>query len=220
MRGGVVVIVMSALLLVPGACAGPGDGARSDPAERGADAALPPSSATTAAGSLRAGEAGPRYGFGQPATDDLIAAWDRDVGPDGAGLPPGEGSVTDGLRIFQAKCAVCHGTTGTEGPFAVLAGRIPDDSFPFATDPTARSTVGSYWPYATTLFDYTRRTMPFDAPGSLTDHEVYALVGAVLFLNDLVGEDAVMDSAAVTNVLMPARDRFVPDDRAGGPEIR
>jgi cytochrome c len=114
----------------------------------------------------------------------------------------------------------CHGPTGTEGPYDVLAGRIAGDSFPFATDPTARSTVGSYWPYATTLFDYTRRAMPFDAPGSLTDEEVYAVVGAVLFLNDLLPAGAVVDSAVLTDLVMPARDRFVPDDRVGGPEIR
>jgi len=210
---------MAALFLVAGACVPPGDGTRSDPPDGGANGSPGRSSAITGA-PAGAGETGRRYGFGEPATDDLIAAWDRDVGPDGVGLPPGEGSVAEGLRIFQAKCAVCHGATGTEGPFDVLAGRIPGDAFPFATDPSARSTVGSYWPYATTLFDYTRRAMPFDAPGSLTDDEVYALVGAVLYLNDLVGEDAVMDSVAVTGILMPARDRFVPDDRAGGPEIR
>ena len=160
------------------------------------------------------------FGFGAPASAELVAAWDIDIGPDGAGLPPGRGTVREGLEIYAEKCAACHGPTGREGPNDLLAPRLPDDGFPFATDRSARSTVGNYWPYATTLFDYTRRAMPFDRPGSLTDEEVYALVGALLHFNDLLPADAVVDSAAVVDVRMPARDRFVPDDRAGGPEIR
>ena len=166
------------------------------------------------------GEDRESYGFGRIATAEEIAAIDIDVGPDGAGLPPGQGSVADGLRVYATKCAACHGADGTGGPNDQLAGRIPDDAFPFATDPTARSTVGSYWPYATTLFDYVRKSMPFDAPGSLSDEEVYGLVAAVLYFNDLVPEDAVMDSAAVTDIRMPARDRFVPDNRSGGAVVR
>jgi cytochrome c len=160
------------------------------------------------------------FGFGRPPTAEQIAAWDRDVGPDGAGLPAGRGSVREGLALYAAKCAACHGADGTGGPNDQLAGRIPGDSFPFATDASARSTVGSYWPYATTLFDYVRKAMPFDVPGTMTDREVYAVVGAVLYFNDLVAEDAVLDSAMVTNLEMPARDRFVPDDRSGGAVIR
>ena len=114
----------------------------------------------------------------------------------------------------------CHGLTGTEGPFDVLAGRVPGDEFRFAEDRSLRSTVGSYWPFATTLFDYTRRAMPFDFPGSLSDEEVYGVVGAMLFFNDLLPEDAVVDSATVAEIIMPARDRFIPDDRTGGPIIR
>jgi len=163
---------------------------------------------------------GQTYGFGRAATAADISAFDVDIGPDGAGLPAGQGSVQEGQEIYAIKCVACHGATGTEGPFDLLAGRLPNDEFPFATDPSVRSTVGNYWPYATTLFDYTRRTMPFDFPGSLTDNEVYALVGVMLYMNDLVAADAVMDSAAVTNLRMPARDRFVPDDRTGGPVVR
>ena len=165
------------------------------------------------------GEAG-RYGFGSPATPVDIAMWDMDISPDGAGLPLGGSTVTEGLKIYQKKCMACHGPTGTEGPFDVLAGRVSGGEFLFAEDRSLRSTVGSYWPYATTLFDYTRRSMPFDFPGSLSDEEVYGVVGAMLFLNDLLPEDAVVDSAIVAGIVMPARDRFVPDDRTGGPTIR
>lgn len=161
-----------------------------------------------------------RFGFGTTPTSAQIAAWDLDVGPDGAGLPPGGTPVADGLSVFAAKCAACHGETGREGPNDRLAGRIPGDSFPFATDPQATYTVGSYWPYATTLYDYVRKAMPFDAPGSLTPSEVYGAVGAVLFFNDLLQEDAVVDSATLTDLRMPSRDRFVRDDRTGGPVVR
>jgi cytochrome c553 len=160
------------------------------------------------------------FGFGTPAPAALIAAWDHDVGPDGAGLPPGSTPVIDGLAVFAAKCAACHGQRGEGATNDRLAGRIPDDSFPFATDPQARYTVGSYWPYATTLYDYVRKAMPFDAPGSLTTAEVYGAVGAVLYFNDLLAEDAVVDSATIANLRMPSRDRFVRDDRTGGPVVR
>lgn len=169
-----------------------------------------------------AGSAAPRsggYGLGRAATEADIAAWDIDVGPDGVGLPPGSATVEEGLVLYAAKCAVCHGADGTGGPNDVLAGRLPGDAFPFATEP-ARSTVGNYWPHATTLFDYVRRAMPFETPGSLTDQEVYAAVAAVLYLNELVPRDAVVDAATIADLVMPSRDRFVPDDREGGPTIR
>jgi len=158
--------------------------------------------------------------FGRPATREEIAAENLDVGPDGAGLPPGGASVTEGLVVYAARYAACHGANGTGGPYDQLAGRLPEDAFPFGSDPTVRSTVGNYWPYATTLYDYVRKAMPFDTPGSLTSHEVYGAVAAVLYFNDLVAEDAVLDSASLTDLRMPSRDRFVPDNRAGGPIIR
>ncbi|MXW56751.1 MAG: cytochrome c [Gemmatimonadales bacterium] len=169
----------------------------------------------------RAGAAEPVYGFGTPATAAQIAAWDIDIGPDGAGLPPGQGTVAEGLEVWERhRCILCHGPTGREGPNDLLTGRIPGDEFPFANDRSLRSTVGNYWPYATTLFDYTRRAMPFDLPGTMTDEEVYAVVGAMLYFNDLLPADAVVDSATVVDTRMPARDRFVPDNRTGGPTIR
>ena len=131
------------------------------------------------------------FGIGRPATPAEIAALDIDIGPDGAGLPPGRGTAADGAPIYAARCAGCHGKTGKEGPNDVLVGRLPGDAFPFARDPRAPKTIGSYWPYATTVFDYIRRAMPPDAPGSLKDEEVYGLVAYLLALNELIPQDAV-----------------------------
>ena len=153
------------------------------------------------------------FGIGRPATPDEIAALDVDVGPDGAGLPPGRGTSADGAPIYAARCAACHGKTGKEGPNDVLVGRLPGDAFPYARDPRAPKTLGSYWPYATTVFDYIRRAMPPDAPRSLGDNEVYGLVAYLLFLNELIPADAVIDQSSLPKVKMPARDHFVPDTR-------
>ena len=157
------------------------------------------------------------FGIGRAATPAEIAAWDIDVGPDGAGLPPGKGTAAIGAPIFAARCASCHGKTGKEGPNDVLVGRLPGDAFPFAQDARTPKTIGSYWPYATTVFDYIRRAMPPDAPGTLKDNEVYALVAFLLVQNELAPADAVIDAAALPKVKMPARDHFVPDKR-GAPK--
>jgi cytochrome c len=154
-----------------------------------------------------------RFGIGRPATPAEIAALDIDVGPDGAGLPPGRGTSADGAPIYAARCAGCHGKTGKEGPNDMLVGRLPGDAFTFARDPKAPKTIGSYWPYATTVFDYIRRAMPPDAPGSLQDNEVYGLVAYLLTLNELIPADAVIDATSLPKVKMPAHDRFVPDTR-------
>jgi len=155
------------------------------------------------------------FGIGRPATSAEIAAWDIDVGPDGVGLPPGRGTSADGAPIYSSRCAGCHGKTGKEGPNDVLVGRLPGDAFTFARDPRAPKTIGSYWPYATTAFDYIRRAMPPDAPGSLKDNEVYGLVAYLLFLNELIPADASIDATSLPKVKMPAHDRFVPDTRGG-----
>jgi len=181
-------------------------------------AAMPPArQARTAAPVKQAPKDPATFGIGRPATPAEIAAWDIDVGPDGEGLPPGRGTSADGAPIYAARCAGCHGKTGKEGPNDVLAGRLPGDAFPFARDARAPRTIGSYWPYATTVFDYIRRAMPPDAPGSLKDDEVYGLVAYLLVLNELVPADAVIDAASLPKVKMPARDRFVPDTR-GAPK--
>ena len=161
-----------------------------------------------------------RFGLGRPATPGEIAAVDRDVRPDGTGLPPGSGSVQQGEAIYAEKCVVCHGDRGEGGLNDRLVGREPRDHGAFSVDPGARKTIGNYWPYATTLFDYTWRSMPFTEPGTLRPDEVYALVAYLLYLNEIVDADAVMTRATLPDVAMPARDRFVMDDRRGGAEIR
>jgi S-disulfanyl-L-cysteine oxidoreductase SoxD len=151
-----------------------------------------------------------RYGFGEPATAEQIAGWDIDVKPDGTGLPPGSGSVQQGEALFARLGAKCHGAKG-EGTDAAppLVGGIGS----LGTDAPVK-TVGSFWPYATTLYDYIHRAMPADAPQSLTPEEVYALCAYLLYLNGIVPEDAVMDAQTLPQVVMPNRDGFTsPDPR-------
>jgi cytochrome c len=157
------------------------------------------------------------FGIGRPATPAEIAALDIDVRPDGQGLPPGHGTAADGAITYAAKCASCHGKTGREGPNDVLVGREPRGVFPSGKETGVRRTIGNYWPYATTVFDYIRRAMPSPAPGSLTDDEVYALVAFLLSANEIIPADAVMDKTTLPKVEMPARDKFVVDPR-GGPK--
>ena len=146
--------------------------------------------------------------LGTPATPEEIDAWGPIVGPDGEGLPAGSGTAAEGRALYDRRCAACHGSTGQEGPDDRLAGgqgSLAGDG--------ARKTVGSYWPAATTLWDYVNRAMPFNQPGSLAPDEVYAVVAYVLFLNDLVGEDDPIDAGTLPRVEMPNRDGFVPDAR-------
>ncbi|GJD75151.1 c-type cytochrome [Methylobacterium goesingense] len=149
-----------------------------------------------------------RLGIGQAATPERLAAWDIDVRADGRGLPPGHGSVRDGAALFGARCAACHGAKGEGGAADVLVGGQGS----LATPKPVR-TVGSYWPYATTLFDYIRRAMPFDAPQSLGADETYALSAYVLHLNGLLPEDAVLDAGTLPAVTMPNRHGFTGDAR-------
>ena len=154
------------------------------------------------------------FGFGKPASVTLVAALDIDVRPDGAGLPAGSGTVATGAVIFAAKCAACHGPGGTGGPSGALvvtpsvAGKRPD------------RVIGNYWPYATTIFDYIRRAMPFNQPGSLTSDEVYALTAFLLHANKLIAEKTTVNGKTLPAIRMPAQPNFVPDDRTGGPMIR
>ena len=160
------------------------------------------------------------FGFGRTPSEAEIKALDIDVMADGTGLPEGEGTVKKGEELYYQLCASCHGITGTEGPNDVLVGREPREGFPFATTTGLSRTIGNYWPYATTLYDYTNRAMPFDEPGSLTPDEVFSLVAFLLHKNDIIDEDVIIDKNSLPEVVMPARDRFVPDNRAGGPELR
>jgi cytochrome c len=161
-----------------------------------------------------------RFGIGRLATPAEIAARDIDVGPDGAGLPSGRGTAGEGAAIYATRCASCHGKTGTEGPNDVLVATPTGAGFPFAKDPSVPRAIGNYWPYATTLFDYIRRAMPPSAPGSLSDHEVYALVAHLLAWNGLIEPNLVIDAQSLPKVKMPARDRFVQDQRSVGPMKR
>jgi cytochrome c len=158
----------------------------------------------------------PRYEFGRPATAEDIRAWSIEVMPDGRGLPAGRGTAADGATTYARSCAACHGATGVEGPFMPLVGREPREGFPFGRDPVARRTVGNYWPYATTLFDYLRRAMPLDAPGSLAADDVYGLVAYLLWRNEIIADTAAMDAASLPRVVMPARGRFVSDEAVMG----
>ena len=161
-----------------------------------------------------------RLGIGRPATPDEIRALDIDAAPDGHGLPEGRGTAAEGAPVYSAKCASCHGARGEGGLADRLVGLNEGGSFAFATDGRLIRTVGSYWPYATTLYDYTFRAMPFPQPGTLTPDETYSIVAYVLLLNGLIGEDAVMDRTSLPRVAMPAHDHFVPDNRKGGPVVR
>src|SRR6476619_6207196 len=148
-------------------------------------------------------EATLHYGFGGPASAAEIAGWDLDVRPDGTGLPEGHGSVADGQKIYDAKCASCHGTFGESTDYMAIAGGVGT----LTADPPTRTT-GSKLNYATTLFDYIRRAMPFNAPKSLSNDEVYALTAYVLNLNDILPADVVLDRKALVAVRMPNRDGF------------
>jgi len=158
--------------------------------------------------------------FGRPATADEIKAWDIAVSPDGTGLPPGSGTAAQGAVVYRQKCAMCHGPTGTEGPAEPLVGREPRQGFPFGKDPSLVRTVGNYWPYATTLYDYINRAMPLNAPGSLSPDEVYSAVAFLLRRNEIISDITVVNAQTLPRVVMPARDRFVNDNRRGGAEIR
>jgi cytochrome c len=144
--------------------------------------------------------------FGRPATPDEIKLWDIDVRPDGAGLPEGSGNVAHGRQVFEDNCAVCHGDRGQGGP----ADRLAGGQGSLASDRPVK-TVGSFWPYATTLFDYVRRAMPYPAPQTLSDDDTYAVVAYILSLNGLVPADATLDRTNLPSIRMPNRDGFVPD---------
>lgn len=149
-----------------------------------------------------------QYGIGRPATAAEIAGWNIDIGRDGSGLPPGSGTVSHGRDVFAQQCASCHGEKGEGG----VGDRLVGGQGTLATSKPVR-TVGSYWPYAPTLFDYIRRAMPQNAPESLSNDDVYAVSAYILNLNGLLPADATIDANSLAAIKMPNRRLFVADPR-------
>jgi S-disulfanyl-L-cysteine oxidoreductase SoxD len=149
-----------------------------------------------------------RYHVGRPPTPEEIKAWDIAIGPEGRELPPGSGAAARGKVVYAEQCTRCHGATATEGPEMPLVGGKGS----LATAQPLK-TIGSYWPYATTLFDYINRAMPFDRPTVMTADDVYAVTAYLLNLNGIIGEQDVMDARTLPAVRMPNRNGFVPDPR-------
>ena len=148
-------------------------------------------------------------GLGRAATPEEIEAWDIDVRPDGTGLPPGSGSVTEGDALFQEQCAACHGAFAEgEGRWPVLAGGQNT-----LTDPRPVKTIGSYWPYASTVWDYIHRAMPFGYAQSLEPDQVYALTAYLLYMNDIVTDDEfVLSRENFSTIKMPNEGNFFIDE--------
>src|SRR4030081_1877327 len=147
--------------------------------------------------------------LGRAATAEDIAGWDISIGPDGAGLPPGSGTPKQGEALYAAKCLACHAEKGAGKPNDQLVGgqgTLPGDKPPVKT-------VGSFWPYATTVFDYVRRAMPHNESKSLTNDEVYAVVAYILQLNGIIADIDIMDARTLPKVKMPNRDGFVTFSR-------
>jgi cytochrome c len=153
------------------------------------------------------------HGIGRAPRPDELRAVDISIAPDGLGLPVGHGSSADGAALYQAMCMACHGPSGEGlGDFPTLVGGV-------GSLRTAKPvlTVGSYWPYATTLWDYIRRAMPYLTPGALTANDVYALTAYILQLNGVIEPDTVLTDKTLSRVRMPNRDGFVADPR---PDVR
>ena len=162
-------------------------------------------------GSMPATGAGAHFKLGRKATDEEVAAWDFDVRPDGLGLPEGHGTVNEGMAIFDQNCATCHGDFG-EGidRWPVLSG-----GHDTLTNDRPVKTIGSYWPYLSTVYDYIHRAMPFGNTHTLSDNDYYALTAYLLYLNDIVSdEDFELNKENFTSIRLPNENGFIPDDRA------
>ncbi|ARP80669.1 cytochrome C [Bordetella genomosp. 8] len=156
-------------------------------------------------------QAGP-YGIGTPATPAQVQGWNIDVAPDGKNLPAGGGTLADGKSLYETRCAACHGVKGEGGLGDRLAGGVGT-----LADRKPVKTVGSFWPYATTLYDYIRRAMPLDAPQTLSNDEVYSVTAYVLALNGLWPDGAPANARTLLQVRMPNAGGFVADPR---PDVR
>jgi mono/diheme cytochrome c family protein len=142
--------------------------------------------------------------LGRVATPAEVAAWDVSIPPDGSGLPPGRGTSAQGAGVFEQKCQSCHGERGAGQPNDRLVG-----GHGTLASKTPVRTIGSYWPYATTIFDYVRRAMPYTQSHSLSDDEVYAVTAYLLHLNGIIGESDAMSADTLPKVKMPNRDNFI-----------
>jgi mono/diheme cytochrome c family protein len=143
--------------------------------------------------------------LGKVITPEEVAPWDISVSPDGAGLPPGSGTPKQGEAVYASKCLACHGEKGAGKPNDALVGGIGS----LAGDKPALKTVGSFWPYATTIFDYVRRAMPYNESKTLTNDELYAVAAYILQLNGIIGENDTMNAQTLPKVRMPNRDGFM-----------
>src|SRR6202165_4838727 len=144
--------------------------------------------------------------FGQPISPADLAPWDVSIAPDGVGLPAGSGTPAQGAEVYaKYACALCHGEKGAGGPSGALVGGGPLNS----TDRDPAKLIGNYWPYAPTIFDFTRRAMPWQQPKTLTNDEVYAVTAYILALNKIIGESDVMNAETLPKVKMPNRDGFI-----------
>jgi S-disulfanyl-L-cysteine oxidoreductase SoxD len=159
-------------------------------------------------GAVAAMAQSPKFGVGRTPTTDEIRQWDISVRPDGKGLPGGSGSAAEGKEIYVNRCLKCHGAAGQGRDSVPLVGGRGT-----LNTPKPLKTVESYWPYATTIFDYVNRAMPFDKPGTLTASQVYAVTAYVLFLGQIVPENAVLDANSLPKIQMPNRGGFVSDPR-------
>jgi len=165
-----------------------------------------------------------RFGFGRTPSDSMIARENIDVLADGTGLPAGQGTPAQGAAVFAGACASCHGANGEGKPPAyprLIGG--PRGVYNFGDDPKLTKTIGNYWPYATTLYDYIRRAMPLTAPGSLSADQTYAVSAFLLNREGLLPDSATLDAKRLAAIRMPALSHYVQDDRRGslgGKEVR
>jgi cytochrome c len=164
-----------------------------------------------AAGALLLGTAvaqSPHYKVGSAPTEEQVKAWSITILPDGTGLPEGKGTAAEGKDVYDRRCSECHGNKAQGAESVALIGGKGS-----LASPKPLKTVTSYWPYATTIWDYVNRAMPFDTPGVLTNDQVYAVVAYVLFLDGIVEENQELNRETLPKIQMPNRDGFVEDDR-------
>jgi len=166
-----------------------------------------------------------KFGIGRAASAAEISALDIDVRPDGKGLPVGSGDIAAGKLVYNTKCLACHGDgKKTEvklpgEPLFVDYAEFKNNTAGQQADKSPK-TIGTYWPYATTIFDYVRRAMPYNAPGSLSNQEVYHLTAYLLYRNHIISSGTVITEKSLPKIVMPAREKYVEDDREGGTALK